>query len=337
MSRTSYILFFVALGATPVFAADSPPPLAKKVTIAQSSKTPADIAKDIKEQTGIDVDVATIEKKPVSVNFQGLDFWQAVERLASETDSRVVISNEGRISLRPGKSMASTYVSGPFRFSDRGVVTRRDSISGTTFYEISIELTWEPSLNTFRIDTYPNVTSLVDDTGKPFKSSGDRDRTHTTWNTKELIIRPQGVTRASKSLTAKGSVMITIADKLLTFTFDPVNGKPIGHAVQDGVSVKISQHGAEGNDWFATAQLDYPKSDVVWQSFEYAWHRNNVMRLLPPKGEPIVADIVESADLRYGFKNRAKQVVAGWKLDYRTPGPMREIVVPFEIKDIRLP
>jgi hypothetical protein len=46
---------------------------------------------------------------------------------------------------------------------------------------------------------------------------------------------------------------------------------------------------------------------------------------------------VEAADLRYGFKNLAGQVGPGWKLEYRTPGPMREIVVPFELKDIPLP
>jgi hypothetical protein len=41
--------------------------------------------------------------------------------------------------------------------------------------------------------------------------------------------------------------------------------------------------------------------------------------------------------VRYVFKNRARQVGAEWKFDYRTPGPMREITVPFELKDIPLP
>ena len=337
MHRTCYAVVFVTLGAIPTSAADSNPPAAKKVMIARSSKTPADVAKAIKEQTGIDIDITGVDPKPISINFQNLDFWIAVEQLAKETGCRVVISNEGRISLRPSKEPVPSHVNGPFRFSPRGVFIRGDVAEAASHYTISIDLAWEPWLNTYRVDTYPKIDSVIDDTEKKFSVSGGSDRSFAVGNWKELTVRPQGVTRATKSLTIKGSVMITIADKLLTFSFDPTNGKPIGQAIQDGVSVKLTQHGAEGNDWFATVQLNYPKSDVVWQSFEYAWHRNNVMRLLPPNGEPIVADIVESADMRYGFKNRAKQIGKDWKLDYRTPGPMREIVVPFEIKDVRLP
>ena len=58
-----------------------------------------------------------------------------------------------------------------------------------------------------------------------------------------------------------------------------------------------------------------------------------------PKGEPIKADRVDFGDgsIRYLFKNRTKQIGPGWKLEYRTPGPMREIIVPFALKEIRLP
>jgi hypothetical protein len=337
MRSTLDAVIFVALGAIPTLAADTTPPAAKKVTIADSSKSAIEIAKEIKAQTGIDIEVAGISSKPISVNFQKLDFWHAVERLAKDTGSRVAISNDGRIRLRPGMDQGASHVAGPFRFSSRGVLIRGDVPEGSSNYTLSIDLAWEPWLNAYRVDTYPKIESVTDDTGKSFSVAGGADRSFAVGNWKELTVRPQGVTRASKSLTVKGSVMITIADKLLTFTFDPTTGKSIGQATQDGVTVKFAQHGAEGNDWFATVQLDYPKSEVVWQSFEYAWHRNNVMRLLPPKGEPIVADIIESADLRYGFKNRKNQIGKDWKLDYRTPGPMREIVVPFELKDIRLP
>ena len=80
-----------------------------------------------------------------------------------------------------------------------------------------------------------------------------------------------------------------------------------------------------------------PKSIVSVESYEFALLRNNVVSLLPPKGAAIKANLVEAVDLRYGFKNMAKQVGPGWKLEYRTPGPLREIVVPFELKNIPLP
>ena len=85
--------------------------------------------------------------------------------------------------------------------------------------------------------------------------------------------------------------------------------------------------------------MRYPKGSATWESHEFYWARNNELRLLNPKGEPIKADRVDFGDgsIRYLFKNRTKQIGPGWKLEYRTPGPMREIIVPFALKEIRLP
>lgn len=321
---------------TPLFAADNSPPPPKKVTIAGKGQTPSSIAKSIKAQTGIEIDVSALDDKPVAVDFQKIDFWNAIERVASETASHPGCSG-GRISLKPGKSKTPSFISGPFRFSFREVTIHGDGESGLSSYTIAIDVMWEPWLNTYRVDTKPKISSAKDDAGNSITIAPGGSRTFTSGNAAALTVHSQGVTRSAKVLSLSGSIMMTIADKLLTFTFDAATGKAIGPGSQEGVSVNIDKHGPESNDWVATVELHYPKSEVLWESHEYAWHRNNVMRLLPPKGEPIVADLVEPADLRYGFKGRAKQVGTGWKLDYRTPGPMREIVVPFELKDIRLP
>jgi hypothetical protein len=329
-----FLLFVIF--TVPLLAADRTPPPARKVTITGEPKLPADLAKAIKEQTGTDVDVSALDPKPVAADFEKLNYWTAVERLAERTGSRIVMSG-GRVALKLGKSQAPSFVSGPFRFVYRDVFIRGDGESGMAGYTIHIDVAWEPWLNTYRIDTVPKITDAKDDAGHSIKVSAGGSRTFTSGNFAELTVRPQGLTRDSKRLTLSGSMMVTIADKLLTFTFDATNGKSVGDARQEGVSVNLTKHGPDGNDWVAIVGLNYPKSDVIWESHEYAWHRNNVMRLLPPKGEPIVADLVEAADLRYGFKGRANQVGAGWKLDYRTPGPMREIEVKFELKNIKLP
>jgi hypothetical protein len=130
-------------------------------------------------------------------------------------------------------------------------------------------------------------------------------------------------------------VRVTIADKMLIFTFDAA--KPQAAPAQDGVNARVTKSGVDGSDWYAVIEVKQPKSDVVVESHEYALFRNNTARLIPPTGEPIAADLLEPADMRYGFKGRAKQVGPGWKLEYRTPGPLREIVVPFELKNVRLP
>ena len=131
--------------------------------------------------------------------------------------------------------------------------------------------------------------------------------------------------------------MVTIADELLTFTFDVA--KPGAALDQKGVKVSVPKFGTDGNDWFADVELRYPRNGVTWESNEFYWARNNEMRLLPPSGVPIKADRSENGEgtIRYIFKNRAKEVGNGWKFDYRTPGPMREVIVKFELKEIPLP
>jgi hypothetical protein len=332
------IFLLLAALATTLSAADTMPPPAKKVTVPREPMTPAAIVKTIKEQTGSDVDVSALQAAPIVVDIQSLEYWTALERLASATNSHLAIATvDGRVRLQPGKSLIKSCVTGPFRLSPRGVIIRGEPASGSSNYSLMLDCTWEPWLNVYRIDSIPKIDSVTDDMGKSLTVASGRDRPLTVGNWRELTIRPQGVVRATKSLSLKGSVVVTIAEKLLTFTFDAMSGKPTGDAVQEGVSARLTKFGADGNDWAVVVRIQYPKSDVVWESFEYGWQRNNVMRLLPPKGEPIVSDLVEAADLRYGFKGQAKQVGPGWKIDYRTPGPMREIVVPFELKDIQLP
>ncbi|HJZ93821.1 MAG TPA: hypothetical protein VKE40_23310 [Gemmataceae bacterium] len=330
-------LLLILCPANLVAAAENSAPLpAKKVQFVGEPVPLPTLARAFQEKSGIELDVSALDQtKRVAADFDRVDFWTAVERLAKRTDSRIVVAG-GKVILKPGPSKSPSAVSGAFRFTLREILIRGDVEAGTATYEVVLEVAWEPGRHVYRIDGVPKITAAKDDTGAELSVAAGGSRTLTSGNTATLTVRPLGLTRGVKTLSLKGTVMVTIADRLLTFEFN-ANG-PLGPApAQEGVSVNLTKSAADGKDWVAEVQLNYPKGEVTWESHEYAWHRNNVMRLLPPKGEPIKADDVSHADFRYGFKNRAKDVGPGWKLDYRTPGPMREIVVPFELKDIKLP
>ena len=87
--------------------------------------------------------------------------------------------------------------------------------------------------------------------------------------------------------------------------------------------------------------LHHGPAGVPVESHEYAIFRNNTLVLVSPTGERFKADATEFSTIpatRFVFKNRAKQVGPGWKLEYRTPGPMREkLLCRLNSKDIRLP
>jgi hypothetical protein len=335
--RIGLLLLMLGMLGSPVQAADLAPPPARKVALGSESKPLATLAREIKEQTGIDVDVSTLDQtKAIAADFINVDFWTAIERLAERSDSRVTTVG-GKVALKPGKSAAPACVSGPFRFAVREVIVRGDLETGSTTYDVTMDVCWEPWLLAFRIDTSPHKCAAKDDAGLDLLVRRGGARTFTSGNVATLAIRPVGLDRSARSFSVTGSIMVTIADELLTFAFDA--NKPLPVAAQKGVSATVSRSGADGSDWFAEVEMRYPKGNVNWESHEFYWARNNELRLLNPKGEPIKADRVDFGDgsIRYLFKNRAKQIGPGWKLEYRTPGPMREIAVPFELKDIRLP
>ena len=331
---TAPVALLFGLLALPLSAADSSPPPAHKVTLQGDKLTPAAAARAIREQASIDVDVAALDAtKTFNLNVQKADFWSAVQHLAAKTDSKVVTTG-GRVALKPGNSLAPMFVSGPFRFTVREVYARIDPETGKSGYEVTLEVCWEPSLLAYRIDSSPTIAKATNDRGKDIVIRTGGSRALTTGNLATLSVRPE-LGRGDKSISVKGSVGVTIADKLLTFTFDANKPQPV--PAQDGVTATVRKAGADGAHWFAEIEVKHAQGGVTVESHEYELLRHNVARLIPPKGDPLPADLVEAADLRYGFKNRAMQVGPGWKLEYRTPGPMREIVVPFELKDIPLP
>lgn len=333
-SFTARLALLLAVLAAPILAADPGPPAAKKVTLRGDSFTPAKAAREIGTQTTIDVDVSRLDAgKTFALDLQRADFWAAVGQLADRTGSKVVTTG-GRVALRPGKSLAPVSVHGPFRFAFREAYAKIDAETGNTSYEVTLEVCWEPWLLAYRIDTTPSVANAKNDRGEDLAVHKGASRALTSGNIAVLTVRPEA-SRTDKSLTLTGSIRVTIADKLLTFTFDA--NKPLAVPAQEGVTAAVSKSGADGADWFAVMDVRHPKSAVVVESHEYELFRHNTARLIPPAGDPIVANLVEPADMRYGFKGRGAQVGPGWKLEYRTPGPLREIVVPFELKNIRLP
>jgi len=338
MTGPSAVRLALLFGLVAAFAlaADPGPPPSKKVTLRGDNLTPAKAARALWEKTAIDVDVSALDAgKTFALDLQNADFWAGVGQLADRTDSKVVTTG-GRVALRPGKSQAPVSVSGPFRFTVREVYARLDPDTGKSGYEVTLEACWEPWLLAYRIDSTPSVVTAKNDQGKTVPVRAGGSRALTSGNIAPLSVRPEAV-RADKSLTLAGSAQVTIADKLLTFAFDA--NKPVAVPAQAGITATVKKHGADGAHWFAEVELRHAAGGVPVESHEYALFRNNVLELVSPTGERFKADASEFEDpvTRFVFKNAAKKVGPGWKLEYRTPGPLREIVVPFELKDVRLP
>lgn len=327
-----------AVGFAPALNAADPPPPGGSFSLAKGTLTAKEFAAAFATATGYTLDVSALDgDSKVPADLKAVSYWAAMEHLATHTKSRLSLVGD-RIAFKPAAEPVPSSIAGPFRVSAQEVVVRRDFAAGSTGCELHLEVAWLPALNVYRTDTAPVITSLTDDAGAKLTDGSSGARTFTTGMAAALVVRPQGVTRAAKSLTVAGTVRLTMADELLTFPFDAA-GKPLGMK-QQGIGVTVVKMKAAGADLLVTVRLDYPPGNVVWESFEdNFWTRGNRLRLLPPKGDPITADVADPEDrtITYTFKNRAGKVGADWTLDYRTPGPMREVTVPFELKGVVLP
>ena len=323
----------------PVFsrAADEFPP-SGKFSLPPGQITATEFARQLETNSGLRVDLSAVDAGlMVPGDLKEASHWAALEHLARHTKSRLVMAS-GKVALKPGSERVAADLRGPFRFVPKEVSLRKDLATGGTICDLSLELAWLPGVHAYRVDASPKIDTVTDEAGNKYAVSPAGSRVFAGGTTAPLLVRPLGMKRASKSLDIAGSVQITVADELLTFGFTAA-GKAIGEATQKGVSAVIRKTGNEGAHWYVELELTYPATSAVWESYEIYWARNNRLRLLPPGGEPIKADDVEFGDrtIRYLFKNRVGKVGADWKLDYVTPGPMRELRVPFALKGIELP
>ncbi|MFO0824717.1 MAG: hypothetical protein U0792_16630, partial [Gemmataceae bacterium] len=163
----------------------------------------------------------------------------------------------------------------------------------------------------------------------------------------DMKLRIAGLTRESKQIaTLVGEFQATAADGLLKIPFKDLGGKfPLKQTVS-GVTITVESFQKIGGMWEAKLELTYPEGHPDFESFEeQKWLRDNHLRLVAPNAdvyEPESDDVVASGrrvSAIYRFKMLAKQnpTENGWSLVSETPSPLREVKVPFVLKNIPLP
>lgn len=329
--------FWMFLGSAMLVSAAEPLPKDVIITIPAGDYTPQQVAELIEPATRLKVDTSAVTGTSKFPEQSRLTGWQAVEQIATATASPATLSN-GKVTYKAGLMRSPTDIRGPFRFRASDVLLRRDLAQQVTQTDIMIEVAWLPTVNTYRIDGTPMIEKITDNNGKTYRATTGGARTFTNGNIATLTVRPEGIPRDSQTLTITGSVLITLADEILTFTAD-ATGKPIGPPPASGVLAKISSPIVQGKHVHIDVTLTYPKQSAVWESYEIYWARHNRLTIVPTLGPTLTTTEVEYGDrtIRYTFKDLAGKLPAEFTLQYQTPGVMREVRVPFELKTITLP
>jgi hypothetical protein len=346
-------LTIATFGALP--AADPFP--AATVTSAKAPVVLGEAANDIAKQTGVPVVVAPNLLKTALKDFKGYKaapLWEALQSTADASGTRLVLSKGGReIGLvSRGTARESASVSGPFRVVSQQVTGRALLTEGIVVHDVSLLVHWEPRLRVYRIDTGPKVSAVKDVPGTKLTADGGGSQVLPSDCTSELRVRVSGLTRDSDKITQlAGTFGVTAAEKMLSFDFAAPGGKLPAAKKIEGVTAALKRVEKKGATWEVVIEVAYPDGQPTFESFQGEWWlRDNRLLLIGPNAKSVALDDYESLSpdnprpLRviYRFKEDAAKGIGnptapGWSLVYETPAPLREVRVPFELKDIPLP
>ena len=326
--------------------AESGPIPARTLTYSGREMTLKSVVAELGKQSALEIDITALDPTlPIKGMFEKQEFWQVADLLAEQTNSRVVVGQQGKpVRLLPLGKLLRTPVSsdGPFRIVARDVETRLDLQTGKAVYDLTLEIAWESRLPVYRVDAQPRLTKGEGDAGRPITVKPFDARMPVSGVVTTTRVRLEGISRDSKQIKIlQGTFRATAAEEMLRLSFDDVT-KPTAKK-DKGVEVALRKFEKEGSFWIADIVLHYPETSAVFESFETYWLSRNRIVLTAPDGT--TKHTTDDAEIngnaiRYRFKEGkafAPANLKSWRLEYETPGPMREVPIQFELKGIMLP
>jgi len=347
--------------------------LAPKLVTIQAEKIKLhDALRQLAKQTGIEVED---RRKPENVNdpeikldLKKVTFWQALDQIARETDLRVNLYQRGGVialTEGPNTNLPISY-DGLFRTVVRRVTAIHDLETDQHFCLITLEIAWEPRFHPLFLESKPLNLDVRDDNQeaiRPEEDSGGKIPVQGKVATTVEVRLPAPVRRSVSLGKLKGSLLLTGPTKMIDFEFDTLAKEKAAKdpkLTKDGVTVKLRKLDLAADHWTIEVGLEYPEDGPKFESFQ-SWVVNNKCLLKAGDGDELFEsnggysiDSLGSskAVLSYHFvdgtlrktvdgKPVTRRFVRGkpenWKLVYRTPGPMAEVPVTFDFKDVPLP
>jgi hypothetical protein len=348
--RWIVLAFALAMSAGLVAVAGQPPApvlAPSRHSIKQPDGTLGEIAAGLAKASGIAISIPpTASRVKCPVNLHETSFWEVLEHVARETGMKVVLQEHGtKVALEPrGPSREVVAVSGPFRIAATQVVGREMLDLGVTFYEVHLLVNWEPRIPVFRIEAQPRITKILDDRGVGLSVPLPSASTYPTEALTDMKVKVQGLVRESKSIAVLAAEFrVTAAERMLAFRFDSLAKLPQSKT-QDRVAATLKGVNRIDKFWELEMEVAYPEGHPVFESFEeQKWLRDNRMLLISPQGKPIEPESEEIAahgrriHATYRYPAAINPAANGWSLVYETPGPLVEVKVPFELRNIPLP
>jgi hypothetical protein len=311
-----------AIGAEPV----------KPTTVTLKAKTLGEAVVEFNKLTG---EARTVPDDKKGMAFQldaNTTYWQTVARIEKTAELSVIASADGA-----------------FRLVLKKVASRKDFDNTRSETEWTFELQWEPKVPVLLMDAEPGVVKATFGQAKPefMKPSG---KLLPRGVSQQAALKATGIPRTDQKVDEMQlSLEVVVAQNWLTFDFADLT-KTDTKAEIDGVTAVCHPLKSKEKRTEFAISLTYPKDHPELESFQQ-WAVGNRLQLVSPDGRRVVEchpdDSSVDTDGRkvraeYSFPKSGPRRVdggdwKGWKLRYRTPGPMVVQKLNFTFKDVPLP
>jgi hypothetical protein len=344
----------------------------KLVTLHAEKIKLHDALRQLAKQTGIEVEdrrkPETVNDPDIALDLKKVTFWQALDQIAKEADLRVNLYQRGGIialTEGPNTNLPISY-DGLFRTVVRRVTAVHDLETDQHFCLLTLEIAWEPRFHPLFLESKPINLDVRDDNQeaiRPEDEGGGKVPVQGKVVTNVEIRIPAPIRRSVTLGKLKGSLLLTGPSKMIDFEFDTLDKEKAAKdpkQTKDGVTVKLRKLDLADGHWTIEVGLEYPEDGPKFESFQ-SWVADNKCFLKPANGDELFEsnggysiDSLSSnkAIIQYHFvdgvhtktvdgKRVSRKFVRGkpenWKLVYRSPGPMVELPVTFDFKDVPLP
>lgn len=295
---------------------------------------------------------------PLSVDWQGVPFWQAFDVLAEKANARISLyERDGVIALADGPYVAMPVsYHGIYRLTLKRLTAFRDFETSQGYQTATLEVAWAPPYRAFLIESRPKALGISNEQNRavPIADEGGGPVAVESACAVTIDVRLPLLPRTSNKISLfRGELNVVGAPKMLTFTFgsldDLARREESRKQSREGVTVSLSRVELADSVWSIETTLDYPPGGPAFESFQ-SWLGANELFLskkgsakwLNNGGYTMESSSSRRAVLRYYFRDeKGKGFKRGkpgdWTLTYVTPAVLAEAVVPFSFKDVPLP
>ncbi len=320
----------------------------KPMMIELKANTLGEAVAEFNKLTGTAISLPD-EKKNLAFQHEATTtYWKMLSSFELASQMRLNVANGKPTLVRGAPSIAS--VDNAFRLELKKVNSRRDFDTIRSETEWTFELHWEPKIPVLMMDAEPIVTkAMVKDAkvefAKPTGKLLPRGLSQT------LVLKSTGLPRTLTQVDElQLSLDVVAAQNWLSFDFADLTKTTDSKAELEGVTVLCHPLKSREKRTEFSLSLTYPKDHPEFESFQQ-WAVENRLQLVSPDRAKVIDchpdDSSVDTDGRnvravYSFPKNGPRGVdggdwKGWKLNYRTPGPMVTQKLKFTFKDLPLP